>query len=69
VHRRGGGPRGQLHRGVVAQQFLDVRRGKVRVGAQRGGGLGVTQQHDEAVAEQVGGGLEARDQQHHQVGQ
>ena len=63
---------GLLHRPVVAQQFVDRLRVDARVGRPPAQLVGVTQERERAVADEVHGGLVAGDvqQQHerHQLG-
>lgn len=55
----GGDPDDRLGRRVVAGEFLDGRADQHRVLAQPGQLVGVAQQGEHAVADQVGGGLVA----------
>jgi hypothetical protein len=62
-------PPGHLYRRVVAQRLLDRTRGQPRVGAQRRELLGMAQQRQNPVADQVDRGLVAGDQQQDAGGQ
>ena len=65
VHRAVGprAPDGRLRRGIEAQQLLDGRRDEAGVVAEPGELVRVVEQRQHAVADQVGGGLVAGDQQ------